>query len=1093
MNRGFLNQIFLILIIIININSSSLEILKSKSHDLPSNIIPLVISLSSKNGKEKKKGVDIFCIWNVYGTISEEAKNLGKESLKYLINLMNDQDNLALIGYDYTGNLTKGLTKMTPENKTKILNDLDILGSTSISGGLEEGLNLINGYYSLGDRIASMILLSDQTDNWGEVSNFIKLLDYKYKKDYTFTLHTVGFGYHNANLMYSLSHIKDGLYFSIKDLSMVQDAFLKIYSALSTVNGVDIKLVIDSKYGIKGAHEYEEFYKTSLIGSIVEYNIIHCRYDRKYDFVVLVEIPNNNIFGKKILNVTIPKLNLSAEYYYDERNNSYAYEVYIKYNVIFYFLQAYDTSEGIYHLHKGHSWIIENYRGNKNWEALFVDTIKDVSNFTYNKKENILAPIIRELQYSSMDINNDKENSEQKIIIEHNIDISLFQYNKVTSQKIININQKYNYFYFYLKAGIGIINNMYFLGSGSSVIIYSDNTNEKIEITPVSQSIEYYYWEVKKTRILSEVDFSHRNQFIIQKDSPFEFYTYIDGSRDIVFNIEFLDFNFSGNYGNEEYLFEIIAYIVSDQEIAQLNSTDSYMPTTRAYYGNYDHALKLGKIAIKKGEITQYLINTDFNYLYVIIRKNVTSTITYQYIKGQALFFSTDYIYSKIPENFRIFNNLEEGQSLHLYTLIMEKELGHILRIEFENSGKELDCKILKYQNYSEGSDELYVDNKELNISRTNYTKTIYIDVRQSYYEEMRFEQIIVSIFAKNNGHISSSEISKLSYNLKYTTFSGFGISRFQVILLGFSRFIYIKQVKKYSFFVNFARTRGKINSTKLIVSLRIKYKITNFKESNDSSDIEVKNLECIKKDIYYDNQLKYNCTFQKDKDDYEIEDLQIDKNMLFENQNVEISASTAIANLTMDKLQTIGEDDPFDKKLFILDNCSLTMDDKSNKFNLTGQIDDKNFDYEELNLTINPKTGEIENIYCDIIKSEVNNIILSCNPKSKIENGFEGAFSDLGKENLIINFPSDPIKGAGHGDSPTSEEDGAKNHNNEGYYFHKNKTKGLSPGAIVGIILPCLAIVIIIIIIILFAKGKKPIFPENKYNTNNSQININK
>ena len=136
------------------------------------------------------------------------------------------------------------------------------------------------------------------------------------------------------------------------------------------------------------------------------------------------------------------------------------------------------------------------------------------------------------------------------------------------------------------------------------------------------------------------VDFGHGSKFIIQKDSSLEFYSYIDGSRDI---------------------------------IEELNSTDTYIPKIKAYNGIYDKDLKIGKFSIKKEEITQYLSITLRNYLYVVIKKSSNSKINYQYIKGQLLFFSMDYIYSQIPENYSIFSNLEAGQrNPHLYTLAME-------------------------------------------------------------------------------------------------------------------------------------------------------------------------------------------------------------------------------------------------------------------------------------------------------------------------------------------------------------------------------------------------------------------------------------
>jgi hypothetical protein len=430
----------------------------------------------------------------------------------------------------------------------------------------------------------------------------------------------------------------------------------------------------------------------------------------------------------------------------------------------------------------------------------------------------------------------------------------------------------------------------------------------------------------------------------------------------------------------------------------------------------------------------------------------------------------------------------------------MEKTLGNILRIEFQNSGKELDCKILKYQSYLTGSDELFVDNKEFNISRFNYKNRTYIDVHQSYYVETRIESIIVSIFSKNTGHVASSDISKLSYNLKYTTFSGYGLSnsliktRTKVFLLGFSKFIYIREVKLYSFFVNFALIRGKIYTYKLIVTIRIKYKViieNKARNLEDSSQIEVKNIECYLVDINYDNQVKFNCSFEGNED--EIENIQVDKNMIFDGQEVEISAVTPVANLSMENLQKIGENDSFNKKLFILDNCTLIEDNTNNKFNITGVLSENKFDYEAINLIINSKPGENENISCDVIKSGENNVTLSCNPKEKVIGEFQGAFSNLGEENLVVNFQSnstDDIDEEINDDENEEVTDLNKDENNivKNFKYYKSKNKGLSTGGIVGIVLASVGVVIVTAIAIFALKGKKGM-PEVDVSTNSSAI----
>ena len=83
---------------------------------------------------------------------------------------------------------------------------------------MQTGLSVLTENYSSGEKIASIILLSDREDNCqGAADKFKNLLISSMKKDYAFTLHTFGYGNdHDAVLMSDLSKIKDGGYFAIE-------------------------------------------------------------------------------------------------------------------------------------------------------------------------------------------------------------------------------------------------------------------------------------------------------------------------------------------------------------------------------------------------------------------------------------------------------------------------------------------------------------------------------------------------------------------------------------------------------------------------------------------------------------------------------------------------------------------------------------------------------------------------------------------------------------------------------------------------------------------------------------------------------------
>ena len=202
MKKLFLSS-FLIYLSFFNLSheTPSLTIGRARSHaDISGTYTPLDVSLSTEDKSTKVKPVDLICVVDVSGSMMGAAINLVLESLKYLINLMDESDNFALVTFSSDATLVSGLTKMAEENKKKILDKisgLNAYGSTNIYDGLKTALDLFKDDYSSGDRIASIILLSDGYDNhnYKDVVNVFKNYLKSTKKDsYVFTLYTFGYG-----------------------------------------------------------------------------------------------------------------------------------------------------------------------------------------------------------------------------------------------------------------------------------------------------------------------------------------------------------------------------------------------------------------------------------------------------------------------------------------------------------------------------------------------------------------------------------------------------------------------------------------------------------------------------------------------------------------------------------------------------------------------------------------------------------------------------------------------------------------------------------------------------------------------------------
>ena len=193
-----------------------LNIYRSKRHeDQTGSLTPLVISLSSDDIKEKRTNADLIFVVDVSGSMSGNAIKLVKDTLNYIVNITNENDNIALVTFENSAQVKAGLTKMTEANKNSMrakINALSAYGGTNILAGLQMGLNQITKDYSTGDRVCSLILLSDGEDIYGNtLSHFVNLINNGAKKNYIFTTHAFGYGsYHDSDLMSGISKLKDG-------------------------------------------------------------------------------------------------------------------------------------------------------------------------------------------------------------------------------------------------------------------------------------------------------------------------------------------------------------------------------------------------------------------------------------------------------------------------------------------------------------------------------------------------------------------------------------------------------------------------------------------------------------------------------------------------------------------------------------------------------------------------------------------------------------------------------------------------------------------------------------------------------------------
>jgi hypothetical protein len=165
------------------------------------------------------------------------------------------------------------------------------------------------------------------------------------------------------------------------------------------------------------------------------------------------------------------------------------------------------------------------------------------------------------------------------------------------------------------------------------------------------------------------------------------------------------------------------------------------------------------------------------------------------------------------------------------------------------------------------------------------------------------------------------------------------------VILLGFDKFEKDEDEGEVSFNAYFVPVKYRITAKSVKIPLKLRYK-----QSLRGLEDEELVIECKKREKKGDRKVRFKCKFNikgKKIDNIEVEEDKID----FIDQEVTIKSCSPLAVKYLKKLQTVGKQEKFRKKLFLLEYAALKKTE--NDFTIEGRIKDKSFDNDEVTLTV--------------------------------------------------------------------------------------------------------------------------------------------
>ena len=450
-----------------------IEISAYKGDNLFNENTPFVINLfapeAEKEEDEKRVSADLICVIDISGSMEGEKIKLVKESLKILVDMMEEKDRIALVLFDQKAKLYFNLEYLTKENKDKLkaqIEKIEASGGTNIASGLQIAVEILkqqkNNPKDNEERSSTVLLLSDGCDNYlDDIQLGEKLKSLTKGANLSFTLNTFGYGYdHDPKIMNKLANLRDGSFFLVEDYNKVGEYFVSVLggciSMISKNAQLDVKLINDDCKIVKIFGE-NNFYSYELKDFLFSTKMLQFISGKEYTFVLEIKVDESKIKpGDILLDInfnyddilTKEKKVINAKYKWElkDLNFAKANEEYIRsqtYDVLERAIKLRESDkvkEGQKLLKEMREWLEKNYKGEnkaflediKKAEPMFESMMYDQRGITYATSQ------VRQMQSKRIGTYNLYSNSVQKRLS------SNYQMNYAMAQNMMNNNNNQN-------------------------------------------------------------------------------------------------------------------------------------------------------------------------------------------------------------------------------------------------------------------------------------------------------------------------------------------------------------------------------------------------------------------------------------------------------------------------------------------------------------------------------------------------------------------------------------------------------------------------------------------------------------------------
>ncbi|EAR92938.2 von willebrand factor type A domain protein (macronuclear) [Tetrahymena thermophila SB210] len=246
---------------------------KSQQHRISSNVKNISGQFSLGQLQPMRFPIDLICVIDTSGSMNGQPLDLLKETLLFLVDLLQTGDRICLIQFSTNAQrLTPLLSIESKDNIKSIKNEINRLvakGGTNICQGMQLAFDVLK-QRRYKNPITSVFLLSDGLNDGAEnkIRDLLKQLNfYQNYNEENFTIQTFGFGKdHDPNLMDKISQLMDGNFYYIGDIHRIDECFIDalggLFSVISQNVSINVQVPQEMREQIRIVKTYGDIWHT---------------------------------------------------------------------------------------------------------------------------------------------------------------------------------------------------------------------------------------------------------------------------------------------------------------------------------------------------------------------------------------------------------------------------------------------------------------------------------------------------------------------------------------------------------------------------------------------------------------------------------------------------------------------------------------------------------------------------------------------------------------------------------------------------------------------------------------------------------------